>query len=110
MSLFVCIDTTNYKVHNRPQRLIKVSKTDALLLGLLCPHGVTDFLRNYCAVLNKILYESFQVNGNEKIMTLCRSHDQDGRHKICIVVSEKIRFEFLHVHGLGPRSRNHLDL
>ena len=27
-----------------------------------------------------------------------------------IVVSEKIRFEFFYVHGLGPRSRNDLDL
>ena len=26
------------------------------------------------------------------------------------VVSEEIRFEFLHVHALGPRSRNDLDL
>ena len=26
------------------------------------------------------------------------------------VVSEKIRFEFSHVHDLGPRSRNDLDL
>ena len=26
------------------------------------------------------------------------------------VISEKIRFEFLYVHDLGPRSRNNLDL
>ena len=26
------------------------------------------------------------------------------------VVSEKIRFEYLYVHDLGPRSRNDLDL
>ena len=26
------------------------------------------------------------------------------------VVSEKIRFEFLYVHNLGPKSRNDLDL
>ena len=30
--------------------------------------------------------------------------------QIGIVVSEKIRFEFLYVHDLGPRSRNDLDL
>ena len=30
--------------------------------------------------------------------------------QICKVVSEKIRFEFLYVHDLGPRSRNDLDL
>ena len=28
----------------------------------------------------------------------------------CTVVSEKIWFEFLHVHDHGPRSRNDLDL
>ena len=27
-----------------------------------------DFLRNYCSVLNQILYESFQVQGNENLM------------------------------------------
>ena len=27
-----------------------------------------------------------------------------------IVVSEKVQFEFLYVHDLGPRSRNDLDL
>ena len=32
-------------------------------------------------------------------------------HKnLSTVVSEKIRFEFLNVHDLGPRSRNDLDL
>ena len=30
--------------------------------------------------------------------------------QIGTVVSEKIRFEFLYVHDLGPRSRNDLDL
>ena len=30
--------------------------------------------------------------------------------KICTVVSEKIQFEFLHVHDLGPKSSNDLDL
>ena len=30
--------------------------------------------------------------------------------KIGTVVSEKIQFEFLYVHDLGPRSRNDLDL
>ena len=28
-----------------------------------------DFLRNYFADLNQILYESFQVQGNENLMT-----------------------------------------
>ena len=30
--------------------------------------------------------------------------------QICTVVSEKIQFEFLYVHNLGPRSRNNLGL
>ena len=30
--------------------------------------------------------------------------------QINTVVSEKIRFEFLYVHDLGPRSRNDIDL
>ena len=30
--------------------------------------------------------------------------------QISTVVSEKIQFEFLYVHNLGPRSRNDLDL
>ena len=30
--------------------------------------------------------------------------------QISLVVSEKIRFEFLYIHDLGPRSRNDLDL
>ena len=30
--------------------------------------------------------------------------------QICTVASEKIRFEFLYVHDLGPRSRNDPDL
>ena len=39
-----------------------------------------DFLRNYYAVLNQILYESFQEQGNQNLMTRCWSHDQDGCH------------------------------
>ena len=34
----------------------------------------------------------------------------ESSHTIYIVVSEKIGFEFLYVHDLGPRSRNDLDL
>ena len=30
--------------------------------------------------------------------------------QICAIVSEKIQFEFLYVHDLGPRSSNDLDL
>ena len=30
--------------------------------------------------------------------------------QICTVVSEKILFNFLYVHDIGPRSRNDLDL
>ena len=31
----------------------------------------SDFLKNYCASLNQILYESFQVQGIENLMTRC---------------------------------------
>ena len=30
---------------------------------------IQDFLRSYCADLNQIFYESFQVQGNENLMT-----------------------------------------
>ena len=30
--------------------------------------------------------------------------------QISAVVSEKIQFDFLYIHGLGPRSRNDLEL
>ena len=30
--------------------------------------------------------------------------------EICTAVSEKIQFEFLYVHDLGPRSNNDLDI
>ena len=43
---------------------------------------------------HSLVHESFQINVV----------------KIVKVVSEKIRFEFLHVHNLGPRSGNDLDL
>ena len=39
------------------------------------------------------------------LKTLIKNLVQIGK-----VVSEKIRFEFLYVHDLGPRSRNDLDL
>ena len=38
-----------------------------------------DFLRNYFADLNQIFYESFHLQGNENLMTLCWPHEQDGR-------------------------------
>ena len=42
-----------------------------LTLAQGCVHTKiqTDILRNYCADLNQILYESFQVQGNENLMT-----------------------------------------
>ena len=49
-----------------------------------------DFLRNYCADLNHILYASFQVQGNANLMTWCWSHDQDGRHAIYFKNPSKI--------------------
>ena len=39
-----------------------------------------NFLINYFAILNQTLHESFQVQGNKKLLTRCWSYDQDGRH------------------------------
>ena len=36
------------------------------------------FLRNHWAKQSQILYVSFQVQGNENLLTWCCSHDQDG--------------------------------
>ena len=38
------------------------------------------FLRNHWANQSQILYVSFQVQGNENLLTWCWSHDQDGSH------------------------------
>ena len=38
------------------------------------------FLRNHWANQSQILYVSFQVEGNENLLTWCWSHDQDGCH------------------------------
>ena len=38
------------------------------------------FLRNHWANQSQILYVSFQVQGNENLLTWCWSHDQDGCH------------------------------
>ena len=72
-----------------------------------------------------------KFRGNRTVFTICGCGSHLGRvtsivssdfrflvpeifHKklvqIGTVVSEKIRFEFLYVHDLGPRSRNDLDL
>ena len=40
----------------------------------------TRFSQKLVAVLNQILYEIFQVQGNENLITRCWSHDQDGHH------------------------------
>ena len=41
-------------------------------------------------------------------LVMCSFHKKFG--SVGTVVSEKIRFEFLYVQDLGPRSRNDLDL
>ena len=44
-------------------------------------HGrLYEILRCHWAILNKMLYVSFQVQGNEILCTWCWSHDQDGHH------------------------------
>ena len=51
-----------------------------LAQGRVHTKNQTGFSQKLNADLNQILYESFQVQGNENLMTLCWSHDQDGRH------------------------------
>ena len=50
----------------------------------------------------------------DKPKPICPLLFQSWGHKNLVqngsVVSEKIRFEFLYIHDLGPRSRNDLDL
>ena len=53
-------------------------------------HVTRIMLRNFCTLYLKAFIQNLVQNGP--------------------VVSEKIWFEFLYVHYLGPRSRNDLDL
>ena len=47
--------------------VLKVKVISEMTLAQGCVHTKIklDFLRNYCATLNEILYESFQVQGND---------------------------------------------
>ena len=44
------------------------------------------------------------------IISLCLKACIQNRVQIGTVVSEKVRFEFMYVHDLGPKSSNDLDL
>ena len=58
---------------NRSRHLIEYMKVCEYFLTLAqgCVHtkNQSDFLRKYCADLNQISYGSFQVQGNENLMT-----------------------------------------
>ena len=53
-------------------------------------HVTSIMLKNFISLYLKAFVQNLVQNGS--------------------VVSEKIRFEFLYIHDLGPRSRNDLDL
>ena len=50
-------------------RVLKVYAIFTLAQGGVHIKFKLDFLRNYCADLNQTLYVSFQVQGNENLMT-----------------------------------------
>ena len=51
-----------------------------LAQGRVHTKNQTRFSQKLLCDLNQILYESFQVQGNENLMTFYWSHDQDGHH------------------------------
>ena len=55
-----------------------------LTLAQGCAHTKFQnrFLINDCVDLNQTLHESFKVQGNEHLMTLCWSRDLDGHHTL----------------------------
>ena len=63
-----------------------------------------SFVKIGLPVLEKI-FEGFLLFISLYLKAFIQNLVQNGS-----VVSEKIRFEFLYVHDLGPRSRNDLDL
>ena len=84
---------------------------------------IPSFMKICPPVLEKKIFEGFlPYMGMAAILVMlpasCHQIFISLYLKVCIqnriqigtVVSEKIRFEFLYVHNLGPRSRNDLDL
>ena len=84
---------------------------------------IPSFVKISPPVLEKKIFEEFlSYMGVAAILVMCTASCHQifisWYLKACIqnlvqigtVVSEKIRFEFLYVHDLGPRSRNDLDL
>ena len=83
---------------------------------------ISSFVKIGLPVTEKIFKGSFTIYGHGGHLghvTSIMSSDfyflvSESFHKNLVqigkVVSEKIRFEFLYVHDLGPRSRNDLDL
>ena len=72
-----------------------------------------------CDMIKKFILKNFKVRKIHYERKLALFLKKSGLHlKVFIqslvqigkVVSEKIQFEFLYVHDLGPRSRNDLDL
>ena len=51
-----------------------------LAKGRVHTKNQTGFSQKLLCQSEPTFYESFQVQGNENLMTLCWSHDQDGSH------------------------------
>ena len=66
--------------------------------GFLTIYGHGDHLGHVTSIMSSDFYFLVPESFHKKLV-------QIGK-----VVSEKIRFDFLYVHDLGPRSRNDLDL
>ena len=56
------------------------------------------------------VFTIYGCGGHLGHVTSIMSSDFQSLDQIGTIVSEKIQFEFLYVHDLGPRSRNDLDL
>ena len=93
------------------------------MMGRSPPCYIPSFVKIGPPVLEEKIFEGFlPYMGMAAILIMCPA----SCHQICIslylkafiqnliqngpVVSEKIRFEFLYVYDLGPRSSNDLDL
>ena len=84
---------------------------------------ISSFVKNSLPVLEKKIFEGFlpymgvvailvmsPASCHQIFISLYLKACMQNLVQIGTVVSEKIRFEFLYVHDLGPRSRNDLDL
>ena len=79
------------------------------MMGWSPPCYIPIFVKISLPVLEKKIFEGFLSYMAMAAILVLKAFIQNFVQKGS-VVSEKIRFEFLYVHDLGPRSRNDLDL